>query len=69
VLIESPDLTAAVIQLPERLIFIASVYVEGGDAQALRNACNHLCKAIIKVRRDMGTVVEVMIIGDFNHHD
>lgn len=67
--IESPDLTAAVIRLPERLIFMASVYVEGGDAQALRDACNHLRKAIIKVRRDTGTVVEVMIMGDFNRHD
>jgi hypothetical protein len=67
--IESPDLTAAVIQLPERLIFMASVYVEGGDAQALRDTCNHLRKAIIKARENMGTVVEVMIVGDFNRHD
>jgi hypothetical protein len=69
VLIESPDLTVAVIWLPKQLIFIASIYIEGGDAQALCDACNHLCKAIIKVQRDIGTVVEVMIIGDFNCHD
>jgi hypothetical protein len=37
--IESPDLTAAVIRLPERLIFMASVYVEGGDAAALLETC------------------------------
>ncbi|KAJ5152544.1 hypothetical protein N7492_009824 [Penicillium capsulatum] len=49
--IESPDLTAAVIRLPERLIFMASVY------------------AITNVRRDAGTVVEIMIVGDFNRHD
>lgn len=67
--IESPDLTAAVIRLPERLIFMASVYVEGEDAQALRDTCNHLRKAITKVRRTTGTVVEVMIVGDFNRHD
>ncbi|KAI7978758.1 hypothetical protein EIK77_001188, partial [Talaromyces pinophilus] len=67
--IESPDLTAAVIRLPERWIFMASVYVEGGDAQALRDTCNHLRKAITKVRRTTGTVVEVMIVGDFNRHD
>ncbi|EED11619.1 hypothetical protein TSTA_108090 [Talaromyces stipitatus ATCC 10500] len=48
VLIESLDLTAAVIRLPERLIFMASVYVEHGDAQALRDTCNHLRKAITK---------------------
>mgnify|MGYP002718720533 FL=1 len=67
--IESPDLTAAVIRLPERRIFIASVYVEGGDASALNDACDHLRKAIAKVRRDSGTVVEIMIMGDFNRHD
>ncbi|KAJ5283497.1 hypothetical protein N7505_001477 [Penicillium chrysogenum] len=67
--IESPDLTAAVIRLPERLVFIASVYVEGGEASALSDACDRLRKAITKVRRDTGTVVEIMITGDFNRHD
>ncbi|KAJ5198762.1 uncharacterized protein N7498_007879 [Penicillium cinerascens] len=67
--IESPDLTAAVIRLPERRIFIASVYVKGGDASALDDAYDHLRKAITKVRRDSGTVVDTMIMGDFNRHD
>ena len=67
--IESPDLTAAVIRLPERLIFMASVYVEGGDAAALDDACDRLRKAITKVRQDAGTVVEIIIVGDFNRHD
>ncbi|KAJ5292091.1 hypothetical protein N7478_001342 [Penicillium angulare] len=69
VAIESPDLTAAVIRLPERLIFIASVYVEGGDSLALDDACGHLRKAIAMVRRDTGAVVNIMIMGDFNRHD
>lgn len=69
VAIESPDLTAAVIRLPERRIFMASVYVEGGDASALDDACDHLRKAVTKVRRDTGAVVEIMIMGDFNRHD
>jgi hypothetical protein len=69
VLIESPDLTAVVIRLPEQLIFMASIYMEGGNASALDDACNHLLNAIIKVRRDMGTVVEILIIGDFNQHN
>jgi hypothetical protein len=67
--IESPDLTAAVIRLPERLIFMASVYVEGGDASALDDACDHLRKAVARVRRDTGAVMEVMIVKDFNRHD
>jgi hypothetical protein len=45
------------------------VYVEGGDAQALRDTCVNLRKAITKVRRDTGVVVEVVIVGDFNRHD
>jgi hypothetical protein len=67
--IKSPDLTAVVIRLPERLIFMASVYVEGGDTQALRDTCVSLRKVITKVRQDTGTVVEVLIVGDFNRHD
>ena len=67
--IESPDLTAAVIRLPERLIFMASVYIEGGDALALEGACDRLRKTITKVRRDAGTMVKIMIVGDFNRHD
>jgi hypothetical protein len=67
--IESPDLTAAVIRLPERLIFMASVYVEGGDASALDDAYERLRKAITKVRRDTDTVVEIMIVGDFSRHN
>jgi hypothetical protein len=59
--IESPDLTAAVIRLPERLIFMASVYVEGGDAAALDDACDRLRKAISKVRQDAGTVVGLVV--------
>ncbi|KAJ5593498.1 hypothetical protein N7537_010402 [Penicillium hordei] len=67
--IESPDLTAAVIRIPERLIFMASVYLERGDAAALDNACDRLRKAINEVRQDAGTVMEIMIVGDFNRHD
>lgn len=67
--IESPDLTAAVIRLPERLIFMASIYVEGSDTSALDDACNHLTNAITKVQRDTGAVVEILIMGDFNRHD
>ncbi|KAI2928635.1 hypothetical protein CBS147321_10997 [Aspergillus niger] len=67
--IESPDLTAAVIRLPERLIFMASVYVEGENASALDDTCKYLINAITKVRRDTGAVVEILIMGDFNRQD
>ena len=67
--VESPDITVATIRLPGRLIFMASVYVEGGSASALDDACNLLRDAITKVRRETGAVVESLIVGDFNRHD
>ncbi|KAJ5799037.1 uncharacterized protein N7503_006542 [Penicillium pulvis] len=67
--VESPDIIAATIRLPRRLILIASVYVEGGSASALDDACNLLRDAITKVRREIGAVVESLIVGDFNQHD
>jgi exonuclease III len=67
--IDSPDITAAIIRLPGRRVLVASVYVPGGDAQALRDVCIHLSKATMDTRRNAGTVVEVVIAGDFNRHD
>jgi len=67
--IESPDITAVVIRLPERLVLVVSVYVPGGDPQALRDTCDNLRKAVTDTKRDAGTVVEVVIAGDFNRHD
>ena len=67
--IESPDMTAATISLPDRLVLVVLVYVPIADPQALRDTCNNLCKTITGVRRDAGTVVDVVIVGDFNRHD
>jgi exonuclease III len=67
--IESPDITAAVIRLPGRWVLVASVYVPGADSQALRDTCDLLRKAIANARQAAGTVVEVVIAGDFNRHD
>jgi len=69
VAIQSPDITAATIRLPERLILVVSVYVPGLDAQALRDTCEYLQKTIQETRRKADTVVEVVVVGDFNRHD
>ncbi|KAJ5507063.1 hypothetical protein N7527_009206 [Penicillium freii] len=61
--IESLDLTAAVIRLPERRIFIISVYIKGGDASVLNNIYNYLRKAITKVRQGSGTETLTAIIN------
>lgn len=67
--VESPDLTAAIIRLHERRVLVVSVYIPGGDQQALRDACNKLDTVIEDARRRAGTVVDVVLAGDFNQHD
>jgi exonuclease III len=67
--IESPDMTAAIIRLPKRQVLVVSVYVPRGDPQALRGSCNQLRRAVHEARRNAGTVVDVVIAGDFNQHD
>ena len=67
--IKSPDLTAAIIQLHERQVLVVSVYIPGGDSQALQDTCNKLNEAITDMRRRAGTVVDVVLASDFNQHD
>ncbi len=67
--IESPDMTAAIVRLHERQTLVVSVYIPGGDPQALQESCNMLRKVIHDVRRNAGTVVDVVLAGDFNQHD
>ncbi|KZL86802.1 reverse transcriptase, partial [Colletotrichum incanum] len=67
--VESPDLTAAVIRLEERLVLVASVYVPRDDSHALRDTCNHLRRIVTETRRRTGRVVDLVAAGDFNRHD
>ena len=66
---ESLDMIVAIVRLHERQVLVVSVYVPGGDQQALRSSCNMLRKVIEDVRRNAGTVVDVVLAGDFNQHD
>jgi ribonuclease HI len=67
--IDSPDMTAAVVRLHERRVLVVSVYIPGGNPQALRSSCDKLRQAIQEARRRVGTVVDVVLAGDFNQHD
>ena len=69
VTIESPDMTGALIRFPDRQVLVFSVYVEGRNDQALTATCDNLRRVINDTRRDAGTVVDVVIAGDFNRHD
>ncbi|KAH7464563.1 hypothetical protein FOMA001_g17543 [Fusarium oxysporum f. sp. matthiolae] len=62
-------MACSVVRLPDRLVFTASVYVPGGDAQALQDICAKLRKAIKEVRQRSGRAVDLVIAGDFNRHD
>jgi hypothetical protein len=67
--IQSSDLTAAVLRLPDRSILVVSVYVEPQDAEALRVAIRELHQVIRETRSKIGTRVDVVLAGDFNRHD
>ena len=67
--IDSPDMTVAIIRLPGRQVLVASVYVPCADPQALRDSCNNLRKAVRDARRNSGSMVDIVIAGDFNRHD
>ncbi|KAI7759593.1 hypothetical protein LZL87_013994 [Fusarium oxysporum] len=57
--IETADMTAAILRLPERLVLVISVYMPGGDAQALQDTCNALHLATLNTRRQAGRLVDV----------
>ena len=67
--IRSPDMTAAILRLPDRRVLVVSVYVPKQDPRALRSTCDDLRKIIMDTRRNAGTAVDVVIAGDFNRHD
>ncbi|KAK0367472.1 hypothetical protein CLIM01_15171, partial [Colletotrichum limetticola] len=67
--IASPDITAAVVRLPDRRLLVASVYVPVQKPEMLRQACDLLRQAITNVRGGTGERVDVVLVGDFNRHD
>ena len=67
--VQSSDLTAAVRKLPDRLVLMVSVYVEGQNEKALAEATNKLDQLIRETRNRVGTRVDVLLAGDFSRHD
>ena len=67
--VESPDLTAAVLRLPDRSILVVSIYIEPQNEEALLNATNKLDQLIRETRARIGTRLDVILAGDFNRHD
>jgi hypothetical protein len=69
VTVQSPDLTAAVLQPPDRSVLMVSVYVKGQDENTLLCATNNLHQVIQETWDRIGTRVDVIIAGDFNRND
>jgi hypothetical protein len=67
--VPSADLTAAVLQLPDRAVMVVSVYVEGRNADALASTVRELHNLIVRFRSGRGTRTDVILVGDFNQHD
>lgn len=67
--IQSADITAVVLRLPDRAVLVVSVYVEGNNEEALRNTIHLLRQAIQETRNKIGTRTDVIVAGDFNRHD
>ena len=66
--VPSADLTVAQLQLPDRSVLLASVYVEASKMAALSKRRKLLDDAINTAHRRSGPRLDVMITGDFNFH-
>ena len=69
VLVQSTDLTAVVLRLPNRSILVVSVYVEGDNKEELWDMTSKVHQLIQETRNRIGTRVDVILAGDFDRHD
>ncbi|EAQ84331.1 predicted protein [Chaetomium globosum CBS 148.51] len=67
--VPSADLTAAQIRLPDRVVLVVSVYVEGGSDETLEVAMRELDRLIRRFRNGTGNRTDIILAGDFNRHD
>ena len=67
--VQSADLTAVVLRLPDRSILVVSVYAEGNNKEELLDMTLKLHQLIQGTRNRIGTRVDVILAGDFNRHD
>lgn len=67
--VQSSDVTVALLHLPDRSVFFASVYIEPANPETLLNTIGLLRPAIQKAQQRLGTRMDVILAGDFNQHD
>jgi hypothetical protein len=67
--LDSADITAAVLRLPDRSILILSIYVPKADLATLQRILQLLQQAIRSAYHQTHTRLDVLVAGDFNRHD
>src|SRR3981189_1726231 len=67
--VDSADITAAVLRLPDRSILIISVYIPQSDLAALQQMLLLLQQVITSVYCQINTRLDIAIASDFNRHD
>ena len=67
--VASPDLTAAILKLPDRAVLVVSVYVEGNNEEALISITRLLHDLVVDICGRDGVRTDILMVGDFNRHD
>jgi hypothetical protein len=67
--VQSADLTAARLRLPDRSVLVVSVYIKGNNVEALLDNTHKLRQLIQETRNNIGTRTDVILAEDFNRHD
>ena len=66
---DSPNITTAVIRLPERVVLVAFVYVPCRDGEVLKDTYENLRRVVVNTKRAVGTILDIVVIGNFNCYD
>ena len=67
--VESPDITAAILRLPDRSILLVSLYVPKSNLVQLQQLLHLVQQVIEGTYRESSTRLDILIAGDFNRHD
>jgi hypothetical protein len=67
--IQLPDITAALLHLTDRSIFIVSSYLEPVNPKGLLQTITQLRTAVSEAQQRTGTRMDIVVVGDFNQHD
>ena len=68
VMVDSSDITAVTLALPNRRVFLASIYVPCQDPEALESTVQLISRAI-KDTQLKWSPIDIILSGDFNRHD